>query len=62
MVDEYLVKRRGMGYGLLCSASGVFGAVTPVIVQALLRRLGCRTRLRAVAVALVVLTGALIPF
>ncbi|KAH7348137.1 major facilitator superfamily domain-containing protein [Pyrenochaeta sp. MPI-SDFR-AT-0127] len=61
MVDEFWVRRRGMAYGLLCSASGASGAVTPLVLQALLRRFGYRTTLRAVAVALVVLTGPLIP-
>lgn len=61
MVDEFWVRRRGMAYGLLCSASGASGAVTPLVIQALLRRFGYRTTLRAVAVALVALTGPLIP-
>lgn len=61
MVDEFWVRRRGMAYGLLCSASGASGAVTPLVLQALLRRFGHRTTLRAVAVGLVVLTGPLIP-
>jgi MFS family permease len=61
MVDEFWVRRRGMAYGFLCSASGVSGAVTPLVLQALLRRFGHRTTLRAVAVMLVVLTGPLIP-
>ena len=61
MVDEYWVRRRGMAYGFLCSASGASGAVMPLALQALLRRFGYRTTLRAIAVALVVLTGPLIP-
>jgi predicted MFS family arabinose efflux permease len=61
MVDEFWVKRRGMAYGLLCSASGASGAVMPLIIQVLLRKYGHQTTLRAVAVALVVLTGPLIP-
>ncbi|KIX06841.1 uncharacterized protein Z518_04817 [Rhinocladiella mackenziei CBS 650.93] len=61
MVDEFWVRRRGMAYGLLCAASGASGAVMPLILQALLTRFGYRTTLRAVAVALVGLTGPLIP-
>ena len=61
MVDEYWVRRRGMAYGLLCSASGASGAVTPIVLQLLLRKYGYRTTLRGVAVMLVVLTGPLIP-
>lgn len=61
MVDEFWVKKRGMAYGLLCSASGVSGAVTPMVLQTLLQRFGYRTTLRAVAVMLFVVTGPLIP-
>lgn len=61
MVDEYWVRRRGMAYGLLCSASGVSGAVTPLTLQALLHKYGHKTTLRGVAVFLFVLTGPLIP-
>ena len=61
MVDEFWVRRRGLAYGLLCSASGASGAVMPLVLQALLRRFGYPTTLRAVAVVLVVLTGPLIP-
>jgi predicted MFS family arabinose efflux permease len=61
MVDEFWVERRGLAYGLLCSASGASGAITPLVLQALLHRFGYRTTLRAIAVMLVVLTGPLIP-
>lgn len=61
MVDEYWVRRRGMAYGLLCSASGVSGAVTPLSLQALLKKFGHRTTLRGVAIFLFVMTGPLIP-
>lgn len=61
MVDEYWVQRRGMAYGLLCSASGVSGIVTPLSLQALLKRFGHRTTLRGVAVFLFMTTGPLIP-
>lgn len=62
MVNEYWVSRRGMAYGLLCSASGLSGAVMPFITEKLLNTYGYRTTLRAVAIALFVLTGPLIPF
>lgn len=50
-----------MAYGSLCAASGASGAVMPLILQALLTRFGYHTTLRAIAIALVVLTGPLIP-
>ncbi|KAJ5646260.1 hypothetical protein N7490_002632 [Penicillium lividum] len=62
MVNEYWISRRGMAYGILCSASGVSGAVMPFILEKLLSTYGYRTTLRAVAIALFVLTGPLIPF
>jgi len=61
MVDEFWVRRRGMAYGFVCSASGVSGAVMPVILQALLRKFGYKTTLRVIAVTLIALTGPLIP-
>ncbi|TDZ14641.1 Aspyridones efflux protein apdF [Colletotrichum orbiculare MAFF 240422] len=62
MVNEYWITRRGMAYGLLCSSSGVSGAVFPFAIEALLDSYGYQTTLRVIAVALVVLTGPLIPF
>ncbi|KAK5074347.1 hypothetical protein LTR51_004934 [Lithohypha guttulata] len=61
MVNEFWVVRRGMAYGLLCSASGVSGAAMPVILRTLLERYGYPTTLRATAVALFLLTGPLLP-
>lgn len=61
MVNEYWIARRGMAYGLLCSASGVSGAAMPFAVEKLLERYGYQTTLRAIAIGLFVLTGPLIP-
>ncbi|PGH07568.1 hypothetical protein AJ79_06238 [Helicocarpus griseus UAMH5409] len=61
MVNEYWIARRGMAYGVLCGASGASGSVMPFVLQALLAKYGYRTTLRAVAVALSLLTGPLIP-
>ncbi|OJJ06395.1 hypothetical protein ASPVEDRAFT_323137 [Aspergillus versicolor CBS 583.65] len=61
MVNEYWIARRGMAYGILCGASGVSGSVMPFALQTLLAKYGYRTTLRAVAVALTLLTGPLIP-
>ncbi|OAA49177.1 Major facilitator superfamily transporter [Beauveria brongniartii RCEF 3172] len=62
MVSEYWVARRGMAFGILCGASGISGTAMPFVVQALLARYGYATTLRAVAGALVVLTGPVMPF
>ncbi|KAM0740395.1 hypothetical protein ACQRIT_005579 [Beauveria bassiana] len=62
MVSEYWVARRGMAFGILCGASGISGTAMPFVVQALLSRYGYATTLRAVAGALVVLTGPVMPF
>lgn len=61
MVDEYWIQRRGMAYGLLCSASGLSGAVMPLIIQKLLQKFGYATTLRIIAVMLIMFTGPLIP-
>lgn len=61
MVNEYWITRRGMAYGILCGASGISGTTMPFVLQALLERYGYRITLRAVAVALTLLTGPLIP-
>ncbi|KAH7329688.1 major facilitator superfamily domain-containing protein [Stachybotrys elegans] len=62
MLNEYWVARRGMAYGILCGASGVSGCIMPFVLEALLSTYGHQTTLRAVAVALTLLTGPLIPF
>jgi MFS family permease len=59
-VNEYWVRRRGFAYGVLCSASGVSGAVMPFAVNALLNRYGYPTTLRIIAASLFVLTGPLL--
>ncbi|KAF2105583.1 MFS transporter, MCP family, solute carrier family 16, member 10, variant [Lophiotrema nucula] len=61
MVNDFWIARRGMAYGLLCSASGVSGIVMPFAFEAMLNKYGYQTTLRAVAGGLVVLTGPLIP-
>ncbi|KAF4549902.1 MFS-type transporter-like protein 24 [Elsinoe fawcettii] len=62
MVNEYWIQRRGMAYGLLCSATGLSGTVLPLLAETLLQRYGHRTTLRIMAVSLTILTGPLIPF
>ncbi|OAP61505.1 hypothetical protein AYL99_03708 [Fonsecaea erecta] len=61
MVNEYWIARRGMAYGILCSASGFSGIAMPLSLEVLLHKYGYPTTLRSIAVGLVVLTGPLIP-
>lgn len=61
MVNEFWVARRGLAYGLLCSASGVSGAAMPIILRTMLQKYGYPTTLRATAIALFLLTAPLIP-
>ncbi|KAH0341869.1 MFS general substrate transporter, partial [Aureobasidium melanogenum] len=58
---EALIASQGMAYGMLCAASGFSGCFMPFVLQALLDKYGFRITLRAVAIALTVLTGPLIP-
>ena len=50
-----------MAFGVITSASGASGIAMPLIIEALLNRYGHKTTLRATAVAMVILTGPLIP-
>jgi MFS family permease len=51
MVDEWWVARKGMAFGIIASAAGASGTVMPLVINALLR---------AIAVAMILLTGPLI--
>lgn len=62
MLGEYWIARRGMMAGIMCSASGVSGAVFPFAIEASLNKYGYPTTLRAISVGLLVITGPLIPF
>lgn len=61
MVNEFWIARRGMAYGLLCSASGVSGAALPFCMEKLLHEYGYPITLRITAGGLFVLTAPLIP-
>ena len=50
-----------MAFGVIISASGASGIVMPLIIEALLNKYGHKTTLRVIAVAMVLLTGPLIP-
>ena len=53
--------RRGMAFGVVTSAAGASGTAMPLIIEALLDEYGYRTTPRAIALAMVALTGPLIP-
>ena len=61
IVNEWWIARRGMAFGVITSASGASGIAMPLIIEALLNKYGHKTTLRAIAVAMVLLTGPLIP-
>ncbi|KAH8816590.1 MFS transporter, MCP family, solute carrier family 16, member 10, variant [Xylogone sp. PMI_703] len=62
MLSEWWVARRGMAFGVVCSATGFTGVAMPFIVEKLLSQYGYPTTLRAIAIALIILTGPLLPF
>ena len=62
MLSEWWVARKGMAFGLISAASGAVSVVLPFILEVLLRKYGYRTTLRASAVAMLVLSGPLLPF
>lgn len=61
MVNEWWIARRGLAWGTIASASGASGVCFPFIVEALLNKYGYRTTLRAIAVAMIVLTAPFLP-
>jgi MFS family permease len=61
MVNEWWVARRGFAWGMILSASGASGVVFPFIIDALLNKYGYKITLRAVSVAMIILTGPLLP-
>lgn len=61
-LSEWWIVRKGMALGILSSASGLTGTFMPLVLNVLLHRYGYRTTLRACAVAMLVVTGPLLPF
>lgn len=50
-----------MAFGVITSAAGASGIAMPLIIETLLDKYGHRTTLHAIAVAMTILTGPLIP-
>ncbi|KAL9578852.1 MAG: hypothetical protein Q9212_005459 [Teloschistes hypoglaucus] len=61
VVNEWWISRRGMAFGFITSAAGASGIAMPLIIELLLAKYGYKSTLRAVAIAMVILTGPLIP-
>lgn len=61
MLNQWFIGRRGLAYGILFGATGISGVVLPFVITAILKKYGYRTTLRAVAVALVCLSGPALP-
>ncbi|KAI4252173.1 MAG: hypothetical protein LQ352_004434 [Teloschistes flavicans] len=61
MLSEWFVKKRGLAFGIITAATGLSGLVMPFALAALLDRYGYPTTLRAIAVALAVFTGPVLP-
>ncbi|KAL8646045.1 MAG: hypothetical protein Q9210_006355 [Variospora velana] len=62
VVNEWWIQRRGMAFGVMTSAAGASGIAMPLVIETLLDKYGHRTTLQAVAIAMIILTGPLIPF
>ncbi|KAH7490897.1 hypothetical protein BFJ63_vAg13751 [Fusarium oxysporum f. sp. narcissi] len=61
MLNDWWVARKGMAFGLISASSGATGAAMPFIIEALLKKHGYQTTLRACAIAMIILTGPLLP-
>lgn len=61
MLNEWFVKRKGLAFGILYSATGLSGLALPFILSSLLSKYGHRTTLRSSAVALALLTAPALP-
>jgi hypothetical protein len=61
MVNEWWIIRRGLAFGIITGASGASGVAMPFVADALLKRYGYQTTLRAMAVGMALLTGPMIP-
>ena len=61
MVNEWLVVHPGVAWGIILISLGASGVAFPFIVDALLNRYGYKITLRAIATAMLVLTGPLLP-
>ncbi len=61
MLNEWFVVKRGLALGIVTAATGVSGTAMPFILEILLNKYGYSTTLRAVAIALVILTGPVLP-
>lgn len=61
MLNEWFVVTRGLALGIVTAATGVSGIGMPFVLGTLLDTYGYPTTLRAFAVALVVLTGPVLP-
>lgn len=62
-LDEWFIERKGLAYGIFWAGTGIFGSVTPFIVDWALNAYGFRTTLRTWAVVVVcVLDKSFCPF
>ena len=61
MLNEWFVVKRGLALGIVTAATGVSGAIMPFVLEILLNKYGYPTTLRAVAAALAILTGPILP-
>jgi len=61
MLNEWFIIKRGLALGIVTAATGVSGTAMPFILEVLLNQYGYPTTLREVAIALVILTGPVLP-
>ncbi|EAQ84311.1 hypothetical protein CHGG_10715 [Chaetomium globosum CBS 148.51] len=60
LLSDWYDKRKGIAFGIMLGGTGLGGTILPIVTERLLQSFDFRTTLRALAVAVVVLSGAFV--
>lgn len=60
LLNDWYDKRKGIAFGIMLGGTGVGGTILPIVTERLLQSYNFRTTLRALAIAIVVLSSAFV--
>ncbi|KAL2141957.1 hypothetical protein VTI28DRAFT_1739 [Corynascus sepedonium] len=60
LLSDWYDKRKGMAFSIMLGGTGIGGTILPIVTEKLLQSFNFRTTLRALAVAIVLLSGAFV--